>query len=110
MYVIWIPIHNVYPILNLFMIKFVRESNLVNYLSFYLLLVKMYNDLNDKTFPPNEIFDIMSSLYEQYYEKRQQGANEFISNFLKSFHKEINSIIYKENIFVNQKNTLLNKK
>ena len=70
----------------------------------------MYNDLNDKTFPPNEIFDIMSSFYEQYYEKRQQGANEFISNFLKSFHKEINSITYKENIFVNQKNTLLNKK
>jgi ubiquitin C-terminal hydrolase len=69
----------------------------------------MYNDLNDKTFPPNEIFDIMSSFYEQYYEKRQQGSNEFIPNFLKSFHKEINSITYKENIFVNQKNTLLKK-
>lgn len=64
-------------------------------LSFFELLVKMYGDnKDDKYFIPINILYEISSYYSEYKENRQQGANEFISNFLTAFHEELNSPIY----------------
>ena len=68
-------------------------------LSFKKLLEKIYDNLEDKYFIPNNILSVMSLKYEQYNERRQQGANEFISNFLKVLHDELNTDKHKEKIF-----------
>lgn len=59
-------------------------------ISFLELLVKMHEKTEDMYFPPNEIFEIMSSNYPKYRECIGDGANEFITNFLKTFHDELN--------------------
>lgn len=80
-------------------------------LAFYELLVKMYGDnLDDKSYTPSNILDEMSLNFKQYQEKRQQGANEFINNFLTLFHEEINSDNHAQKDFDLPKNELLKKK
>ena len=51
----------------------------------------MYGDKSsDKITLSSDILTQMSLSYKKYNEKRQQGENEFISNFLKSLHDELN--------------------
>ena len=91
--------------------KIKHEKNLGKLgLSFQKLLVKMFDNSEDKYFSPKDILDVMSSNYEKYKERRQQGANEFISNFLKTLHEELNSSEYKEKIFVEPSDKILLKK
>ena len=80
-------------------------------LAFDELLVKMYSDkLEDKYYTPSNILNVMSSHFNQYKERRQQGANEFISNFLSVFHEELNSNKHEEKVFDEPKNEFLKKK
>ena len=49
------------------------------------LLTKMYGDKSsDKITLSRDILTQMSLSYKKFNEKRQQGANEFISKFFKS--------------------------
>lgn len=70
----------------------------------------MYENSKNMYFNPEDILDNISELYEQYKEGRQQGANEFISNFLKSLHEELNSQNYDEKAFDEPSNSLLKQK
>lgn len=91
--------------------EIINEKNLGELgCSFKKLLLKMYDNSNDKYYIPNDILDIMSSKYEQYKERRQQGANEFINNFLKTLHEELNSNKHDEKLFANPSDELLQKK
>ena len=63
-------------------------------LTFFEFLVKMNSDSEEQVYAPNDILDAISSYYVEYNERRQQGANEFLSNFLKAFHKELNNQAY----------------
>lgn len=63
---------------------------------FYELLKIMYSDSNDKYFIPTNILYIFPKYYK---ERRQRGANEFISDFLNILHDEIKSEEYKPKIF-----------
>ena len=80
-------------------------------LAFLELLVKMYDgNLDDKCYSPMSILDEMSLHFKQYNERRQQGANEFINNFLTLFHEEINSDSHDKKHFDEPKNEFLRKK
>ena len=80
-------------------------------LAFNELLVKMYSDeVEDKYYIPTNILDVMSSHFNQYKEGRQQGANEFISNFLTVFHEEMDPKDHEEKEFDEPEDKLLKKK
>ena len=68
-------------------------------LSFFELLVKMYDDSEDKYFIPKNILNQISSYYKEYLDIKQQGANEFISRFLTTINDEIKSPIHPIKIF-----------
>ena len=90
--------------------KIVEKSQLKSLgLTFFELLVKMYDDSKDKNFIPNDILDAISSYYIEYKDGKQQGANEFISNFLKAFHEELNCSTYPKKIFNMPKEPLKHK-
>lgn len=79
-------------------------------LSFKRLLEKIYDNSEDYYYSPKSVLNAMSLKYEQYNERKQQGANEFISNFLKVLHDELNSDEHKEKKFIEPSEEKLLKK
>jgi ubiquitin C-terminal hydrolase len=61
-------------------------------------------------FEPKEIFDIMSKNFPKYKSKRQQGANEFINNFLMILHDELNSHSHNKKKFDTPTNPIIKNK
>ena len=75
------------------------------------VLNNMYVKIRPPTsFEPKDIFRIMSSHFPKYKTKSQQGANEFINNFLLILHKELNSASYKEKSFNEISDEIIKKK
>ena len=81
---------------------------------FYIFITEMNKTPEDKDFEkaysPENILDEITKIYPLYNGRGQHGANEFISNFLKALHNELNSQANPKKIFNKPKNELLKNK